>query len=433
MNSDPSLQSKIFYQAASNEETVESFRYLFSKAIGTEIFNECTAIASEINKEGQAEEPISIGSLLVKLGMITIDLLSYADSAAAEMGLPVGRILVMSGWLTDCQLNVASQLQSMLYKKEISQACAIEAATILAESNCTLAQALERMGIKVDRQSECNLFARLAVDSALITEEKLREAESESLLTGLPLGSLLVTSGALTAEHLTGLLNAHTLVKESKLSYIDGVELVKRSVETHHAPHPVSRLVSRQIRLGELLVLSGHLLESELACALEVGMIKGEPIGQVLCSMEYLAQETVNYALYLHHAVRDGSISPFVAIRKLASTTRFARSAKRREETGLHAVADYSLADFLKQAGYLNEELIEKALDVARKNSELLARLLLVAGIVDEPTAAAALKCLLLANEQVLSLSQAIDAFDFSQRCGVRVATLIDSIDSPAI
>ncbi|MEZ4536928.1 MAG: hypothetical protein R3D26_18315 [Cyanobacteriota/Melainabacteria group bacterium] len=43
--------------------------------------------------------------MLVEFGLITDDLLEQALSEAKEYGIPLGRVLVMSGWLTQKQIN----------------------------------------------------------------------------------------------------------------------------------------------------------------------------------------------------------------------------------------------------------------------------------------------------------------------------------------
>ena len=75
-----------------------------------------------------------LGELLVEFGLITDDLLEQALSEAKEYGIPLGRVLVMSGWLTQKQINWSIQLQSLLRDESISHAIALQAADLITGS-----------------------------------------------------------------------------------------------------------------------------------------------------------------------------------------------------------------------------------------------------------------------------------------------------------
>src|SRR5262249_31915753 len=80
-----------------------------------------------------------------------------------------------------------------------------------------------------------------------------------------------------------------------------------------------------------------------------------------------------------------------------------------------------TMTHFLKLVGSINEEDIAKAIEVGQQNADIMGRMLMLAGILDEQTLHAARRCSTLIQQKVLSLEHACIAFDFSQRRGVTI------------
>ena len=173
--------------------------------------------------------------------------------------------------------------------------------------------------------------------------------------------------------------------------------------------------------------------ESDMMYALEVGLINEKPIGQVLVELQYIATEVLEAALMLQSQVMAGELTPMVAARKLAEIHHYGEPQEDSdEETSESSMPEFipeppvprvsvSLSQFLTLVGVVTEDDIKKAIEVGVDSPQILSRMLMLAGILDETTLKAALRCYSLVREGFLGTEQAFIAYNYSQHSGISV------------
>lgn len=386
--------------------------------------------SQQIEEQTFAKSDLRLGRVLINIGMITEQDLAYALKLAREVGLPVGRVLVMSAFVSEANLQAAVQIQSLLKDSLIDIEDARKVSAILLRTNLTLEQALEQIGWTRPGDVSTNKLGELLVDAGYVTQEQLQDALVKSRSSGVPFGRLLVLNMVLPEALLSSALNAQILIRDGKVTKeqaIQGLRAAKArqvAVELPLIERGFYRLPARHtIRLGELLVLAGLMSESDLMYAIEIGLINKKPIGQVLVEMQYISKEVLDAALTFQQQVANGDITPLWAAHRLNEIYTYGNSESRKPadaDMTLPAVS-VSLSQFLTLVGVVSEDDIRRAIEVGVDNPQILGRMLLVAGVIDENTLKSALRCFALVRENILGTEQAFIAFNYSQQNGISV------------
>lgn len=379
--------------------------------------------------EKDVKADLRLGQVLIDIGMISDQDLTQALNLAREVGLPVGRVLIMSAFVTEENLQAAVQLQSLLKDNLVDQNSARQVASILLRTKLTLDQALEQIGWSRPGEVSTNKLGELLTEAGYVTNEQLQDALMKSKSSGVPFGRLLVLNLVLSEALLSSALNAQILIRDGKVTKeqaIQGLRAAKErqvAVELPLIERGYYRLPARHtIRLGELLVLAGLMTESDLMYAVEIGLLNKKPIGQVLVELQYITKEVLDAALSFQKDVSSGEITPLWAASRLTEIHHYGSSSSRKpgDEEALPPVA-VSLSQFLTLVGVVSDDDIRRAIEVSVDNPQILGRMLLVAGCIDEATLKSALRCYSLVRERILGTEQAFIAFNYSQQSGISV------------
>lgn len=372
-----------------------------------------------------------LGQVLIDIGMISDQDLTQALNLAREVGLPVGRVLIMSSFVTEENLQAAVQLQSLLKDSLIDQTSAKQVAAILLRTKLSLDQALEQIGWSRPGEVSTNKLGELLIEAGYVTIEQLQDALTKSRSSGVPFGRLLVLNLVLSEALLSSALNAQILIRDGKVTKeqaIQGLRAAKErqvAVELPLIERGYYRLPARHtIRLGELLVLAGLMTESDLMYAVEVGLLNKKPIGQVLVELQYITKEVLDAALNYQKSVSSGEITPLWAASRLTEIEHYGAAGSTRKNMDAEAPlppVSVSLSQFLTLVGVVSDDDIKRAVEVSVENPQILGRMLLVAGCIDEATLKSALRCYSLVRERILGTEQAFIAFNYSQQSGISV------------
>lgn len=154
------------------------------------------------------DQPIKIGELLVRAGVITEGKLNQRLDLARQLGLPLGQILIQSSDLEKEQLLNCIHVQSLVLEGLITLESAVELIRKMNKQASTLEEAL--VEARLDDQHLTHRLGELLLAAECITEENLAWALLTSGELGVPLGHVLIQTGvvppdivgiALTTQH----------------------------------------------------------------------------------------------------------------------------------------------------------------------------------------------------------------------------------------
>ena len=406
-----------------------------SRGLGHLPFTEVTGIRIPLGVDFQlkpsSQSPQSqshrLGALLQGARILKEEELMHAIELSGETGLPLGRVFVMCGYISDRQLESAVKAQSMVKGGIITFEQATQALSRQDRDGSDFDDCLAEIGINQEEHLPTARLGELLVESEIITKGQLQDALKTSQETGLPLGRILVLTNAISEETLSAALTAQVLVRDTKISRDQALQALKSSrfrrvnIEVSLMDLCFYRPPPRQrVKIGELLVLSGLVNEPDLMTALEMGMIQEKPVGQMLVDGGFISKRILDSALKLQEIVASHSLSALKAAEALRQVSdrniSLARAISELDLDHPEGKERVRLGEMLKASGIVNDQDIKRALRDARRNSALLGKILLVTGVIDDGTLHGALRALNLVRDDKLTMEQAIIALNHSRK-----------------
>lgn len=369
-----------------------------------------------------------IGDLLVEAGLLSWQDLKEGMDLSATLGLPIGKTMVMSGMLSAQCVRAAVLIQSMLKDRLIEKDTALKALSRSSSENMPIEDCLLELGWKPHKDdANANKLAEILLEADAVKAEDLKEAMEQATAMGLPLGRVLVLSSKCKSQVVWCALNAQMLVRERKISRQQAAQAVKAAHERQASLEQGLREQGLQelapehkIRLGELLVLSGIVDEEDILGAVEESVIQERPLGQVLVNSSLLSGERLAEALKLQEMTDKKELSPLQAVDVLRTVeTRQLPLARAIAEFGLmkaQRADNIKLGELLQLCGLVSEAEIEEAVRLAAKNSNLLGKMLVAFGFMDESMLHNTLRCQFLIRESLINREQAVIALNYAKR-----------------
>lgn len=381
---------------------------------------------------------IRLGILMIDAGLITRDDLEECLAMAKETGLPVGKIFLLSGKTSEPVLLATVQAQSLLKDGIISLETSYKALKKVAQSGLTLDEALKQLKVEVD-DVKVNKLGELLVEANFVSEEQLNEALEGSADTGLPFGRMLVLNGIINEAQLAATLNAQILVRDQKITKeqaIEGLKQARRRQIAVEVPLMEKGFYTVQpresVRLGELLTLSGMVSESQILSAVELGLVSQKPLGKVLTEQNLVSESVLRIALKIQELVESGTLKPAQAAEVMTKSTEGGLSipdAVASIQKQVSPNQEVSLKDFLFATHHLTDQELQTAFEKSVNNNQILGRILLSAGLLDENSLQAAMRLVFLVKGRVISQTDASKAFEFCLQNKVSIDEALARLD----
>ena len=375
----------------------------------------------------------------MELDMVKEDDLKEVMQLAMQINLPLGRALILSNRLKEDELKAVLQLQHLLRAGSIDIESARQAFNMVQQDQVTIASAIESLGKSHPTTEEhFSKIASFLIDTELVAETEVIEAQRLSYESGTPVGRMLVLSGAINHNTLARAIEYQVLVREGKMAYGAAVNALKTeghrelSIEDNAKQHGLVKEKRSRVRLGELLMLAGLLTENDLLNVVEVGLTKAAPLGQVVVDMGIVSKEVLTKALELQTQIENNQTDVREAaetLQKMAEPEKLAAQARKmQDEQKLEGTA--RLGDLLQQSGLVNEIDIEQAIDLSARYPTMLGKMLVVTGAIDEGTLLAALRCQYLVRNGIVPVVGAVKALQYAQRHRISLDDALEDLDT---
>ncbi len=382
---------------------------------------------------------LALGQLVVDLGLIESEDLACVLSIASETSLPVGRVLIMSNYISELDLKNVLRCQTLLREGLINMEQAKRAMDFAHNSKEQFDEALYRQGWNPISSEGITQLGDLLLSANFITSQHLTQALGQCKKTGLPLGRILVLSGVLTEALLTTAVNAQILVRDKKLEKGQAVEALKHAfrrqepLETTLKEKGFYDLPNRSCpRLGELLTGSGIINDTELVNALEISLTSRKPIGETLIESKIITRQILESTLKIQRMIAEGRIglteakAVLIAVKE-GHTLEDALQSKGKQKAETQKTSP-SLVGLLKMLGCIDDAAIAQAFVVAQNNSQVISQVLLIGGVIDESSLRKAERCRQMVEAGRLTLEHAGIVFDYSQRRNIDIATALKEL-----
>lgn len=379
-----------------------------------------------------------IGEMLRRAKLVTLADLTNAIQVAGKTGLPVGRVLVMLGLITNETLQSALIAQSMVRDRMITLDQSVKAIGIVASYRISLDEALERLGC-MSEVAECtNKLGELLTAAHIITNRQLDEALNTSQHLGLPLGRVLTFKHWVAQGLIEAALNVQVLVRDGLITREQGIRALRHAKGPHwRIEEPLQAMgleieakEKPSVRIGELFTQADLISESDLLSSIEVGLSEGVPVGQVLVATGLVNQTVLEAALGLQDMVRNEVLGIVEAVQalKLVAENGMSLEQSLAQVSPPPAVIDdvIGLMEILKLSGFLTDAALDHAIKSDPRIVKPFEGVLLNTGNVTEATLQVACRCRALMNDGFITAEQAIVALHYWRWSGASLADILE-------
>jgi hypothetical protein len=169
-----------------------------------------------------------LGQLLLDAHLVNQQVLEDALEAFYTTGLPMARILVLRGVISNHLAYTAITTQMMLRDGLLSRDQAIDALKKAATRRTSTDAAADYSNYLRIQPMHTLRIGELLVLARQVSELDLLEAVERSLFTDEPIGETLVRTGKVTRQTLDQGLRAQKLITSGELSPLEAAELLRR-------------------------------------------------------------------------------------------------------------------------------------------------------------------------------------------------------------
>lgn len=307
-----------------------------------------------------ATRDVKIGELLLAVGIVTSGDLQEAIQIAKRMNLPIGRVIVMSGVISETNLQYALEAQSLIKDSLLDFDTAVSGLKNAFKNGSSLQEALADLRWAPKKDVSSNKLGELLMDSNMVTQSQLESALQTSFDTGMPLGGTLVLQGVLSAQLLPAVLTAQEQIREGRISRNDAVENLKASLmfwakaedskkddgfgsfdsgartpvadvtyQTNRAaaPAPAPQAVpaansstpSAAMGLVEMMKMAGYCNDAEIQAAIERALANADIASKLFMSTGLLTKASFENFVRCRSLMLKGTLKPEQAIYALSA------------------------------------------------------------------------------------------------------------------
>jgi hypothetical protein len=377
---------------------------------------------------------IRIGELLMEAGIVEFDYIRNALQNFEQRGLPIGKVLVMSGYLTENQLRTALEVQSLVNDGLLPLSVAIQVLQIAHKDKVALADAFQASGFVQPEDQQTNKLGQLLVGAGIVDSFDLDEALQTNIRTGLPLGHIFCFRGAVSQSLIwTGLL-CQQMIRKGVVSREMAIMALQEAREREIALEKLQvnsgfqRLPMKPTpKLGELLTEAKLIDPAHLNDALHRSLLLRKGLGTVLISQYGFPQEIIDACIDLQEMIDNGTLSTPLAVEALvlmrensvpmaiAIAEVGAYKPQANKAVALVAVLTSSGATTLANIPHELQECLTVNYNQARRAVQLFLEL----EVVSELMVYSALRCVYLLDQGFFDMQRAIMALDYVAREGV--------------
>jgi len=379
---------------------------------------------------------VRLGDLLMEAGIITSDYIANAIAKYEEEGLPLGKVLIMSGYLNELELRHALNLQYMINDRLLNAKDAVRVLKACHKSGLSLEDAFASAGVLKPEEQETNKLGQLLIDSQLLSQEQLDDCLDSSQKTGLPLGHILCQRGLLSQAMINRTLLTQQLIRRGQVLRKQGIASLEfgGAREKELEALQVNRgFVRRPLKstplLGELFALAKTATERQVSDALLASIANEKTIGTVLIEINRMppafvtagvvAQELLDNKLVEADKVLEALVQTRVnkigIVCAIAEAYAFTQSGNPGRDV-VELLSSAGLIDAVSLSADIQDHV-----SVGYNQARYICDALLSQGICEEKFIFGALFCVVLIGRGVIDRNKAFMALQFAGRAGLEI------------
>lgn len=393
---------------------------------------------SDTTQQAQGTSHIRIGELLMQSEILSSDFIRDALERFEQRGLPIGKVLVMSGYLTEAELRQALEVQSLINDGHLPLELGVTVLRVAHKEHVSLSEAFQRSGLVQPEDQETNRLGQLLVAAGIVTDRDLEEALQINVRTGLPLGHVFCFHGYVsqailyTALQVQESIRRNAIGRPEAIAGLNAAAKRERNLERLEINKGYQKLPMKQaLRLGEMLVEARVLVDKLLPDSLVRSLQFQKPIGEILIQSHFASQQLIDAAVEMQEMIDNGcllqNMANEVLLNMRASEVPFAKALGQactfRHRNNLAKILVDLLASV--QAVTLTKltKDIQERLEVNYNQINDVSKQLLEYELVDPDLLFAGMRCVYLVDTKFINMEQATIILEI-------VSKTHDSVDS---
>jgi hypothetical protein len=263
----------------------------------------------------EKKDELRIGEFLVEAQLVHPHELDQAIETSVAQNLPVGRILVMMGEISELELRAAIKVQSLVRDSIIPFHIGVKGLALASKENIDADLALAYLGWVDAGHIPTNKLGELLLEASIVDPDYLHTALRNCQATGLPLGRILVSMGMISSELLATALNAQIFVRDATITRKEAVQGLKAAKSRRSAVENslkkqgfVNGILPKNVRLGQLLRSAEVIEEEKLWQGLAKVLSLKKPLGEILCADNCLDRKLLATALTLQEMIANRTL-----------------------------------------------------------------------------------------------------------------------------
>lgn len=393
---------------------------------------------SDTTQQAQGTSHIRIGELLMQSEILSSDFIKDALERFEQRGLPIGKVLVMSGYLTEAELRQALEVQSLVNDGHLPLELGVTVLRVAHKEHVSLNEAFQRSGLVQPEDQETNRLGQLLVAAGIVTDRDLEEALQINVRTGLPLGHVFCFHGYVsqailyTALQVQESIRRNAIGRPEAIAGLNAAARRERNLERLEINKGYQKLPMKQaLRLGEMLVEARVLVDKLLPDSLVRSLQFQKPIGEILIQSHFASPQLIDAAVEMQEMIDNGcllqNMANEVLLNMRASEVPFAKALGQactfRHRNNLAKI----LVDLLASAQAVTltklTKDIQERLEVNYNQINDVSKQLLEHELVEPDLLFAGMRCVYLVDTKFINMEQATIILEI-------VSKTHDSVDS---
>jgi hypothetical protein len=358
----------------------------------------------------QRDNLYRLGEIFLDTGIVDVSAVSEGLALAKRTSFPIGRVLVMTGWLDEHDINCALEVQSLLREGAIDKPLAKELLRFSHLNKVDISESFRLNGLSRGGDQQSRL-GRLVLASGIVNEERLSQASREASRHCIPLGSALVMLKAISPKTYDGLLNLQIMLRDKKVAFPDAIRFV---IEMHERQVSLREVLgdhgkflrqnSAVPRLGELLVSAQLVSARNVSMACELGTEQDESIGRVLLQQRFISEHALESAVKLQYMITSRVYTYRRAVKLLRMSARMGVPVEQIAEESQVLDEVFTL---LRRTEVVSEKLVREVASQIVDFEDTVAEAMMMNGHIKPIYAKIGLACLDRIRKGLLSEAKA--------------------------
>jgi hypothetical protein len=258
----------------------------------------------------------SILSLFNEAKMLDKEHVAAVLAECSKRQITPGEFLYSSGAMKPEVIRGAILAQLLINDRLLPNSIAVQAIQSMAANNCSFEEALERCEWDKRYAEHIRLVSELTTASGCISPVQRDIALDSCLENHIPFTKILLEKRDITEFTADFILAVEVLLHQEIVSFEQGVQLIARSrqknVTLEEALEALAISVppnAKSLKLGELLLASGHVSARQLMASIEQGLFRRTRLGEILMAEGIIDERVLSAALKIQENIKFGLIN----------------------------------------------------------------------------------------------------------------------------